>query len=54
MALREYLYRDPDGELRWHDHPQGQQPKAAGGRYFGANGWSTGWRVMLLASLPSR
>jgi hypothetical protein len=42
MALREYLYKDSDGEFRWHDYPQGQQPKAAGGRYFGANGWSTG------------
>jgi len=44
MALKEYLYKDPDGKLRWHDHPQGQQPQAAGGRYFGANGWSTGLR----------
>ena len=42
MALKEYLYKDPDGKLRWHDYPQGQQPKAAGGRYFGAKGWSTG------------
>ena len=42
MALKEYLYKDSDGKLRWHDHQQGQQPKAAGGRYFGAKGWSTG------------
>lgn len=44
MALREYLYKDPDGKLRWHDHPKGQKPKSTGGRYFGANGWSTGMR----------
>ena len=44
MPQREYLYKDADGELRWHDYPQGkpQQRGAAAGRYFGANGWSTG------------
>ena len=42
MAIREYLYRDSDGKLRWHDYPQGQKPSAAGGRDFGANGWSPG------------
>jgi len=34
MALREYLYKDSDGELRWHDQPHGQQLWAAGGRYL--------------------
>jgi hypothetical protein len=32
--MSEYLYKDPDGELRWHEHPQGkpQQRGAAGGQ----------------------
>ena len=51
MAIREYLYRDSDGKLRWHDYPQGQKPSAAGGRYFGDNGWSTG-RESEAAGIP--
>ena len=41
---RKYLWKDEEGEVRWHDVPAPARgaPKPEGGRYFGANGWSTG------------
>jgi len=41
---RKYLWKDDDGVNRWHDVPVSlrDSKKVKGGRYFGANGWSTG------------
>jgi len=43
---KKYLWKDADGEVRWHDYPvpaRGAPPEDYDdSRSFGANGWSTG------------
>ena len=41
---RKYLWKDDDGEIRWHDVPAPVYGSSGqgGDRHFGANGWSTG------------
>ena len=43
-APKKYLWRDDDGEMRWHDYPVPVRGAKKGDttRNFGANGWSTG------------
>lgn len=45
-ARKKWLWRDKDGELKWHDHPAPEFGKPEGEknttRHFGANGWATG------------
>ena len=34
---RHYLYKDPDGELRWHDHPKPPVTGSAPAEYWSHN-----------------
>lgn len=43
-SYKQYLYRDDDGVLGWHDNPKPRKGENADGRSpgFGAKGWATG------------